>query len=199
MVLVFANLSITQQRYLLHDPLLRVVNQSREGAGAGAGEKPWPIPFLQARAAQKAAPATEKHRENTPEESVSPLQSTPTFLEKGQKCSQQTDVADWAEPLAAGRVYQSLCMTTYFRHAWIPSLGKKKRILSSISSNMHCQKKAQKAYAMLLTTYIICEFISPKKNCEIFANISRNNEGEVGWSGQGTSKAVSLFARLQKN
>lgn len=36
------------------------------------GKKPWPIPFLQACADQKAAPATQKHKENTLEESVFP-------------------------------------------------------------------------------------------------------------------------------
>lgn len=90
-------------------------------------------------------PATQKHREYTPEESVFPLQNTAPFLkspETSQKHSQQPHGADQAEPLTAGRGYQSSC-TTYFSHLQIPSLGKK-RILSSISSSVHCQKRHKK-------------------------------------------------------
>jgi len=82
-------------------------------------DKPWATPFLQAHTDQKAAPATQKHRENTPEESVFSLQSTATFLnslETGQKRSQQTSVADWD-----GGVHQPLQTTAHFRHPWIPS------------------------------------------------------------------------------
>lgn len=61
---------ITRQCHLLHNLLLGVANQPREEAESG--QKPWPIPFLQARADQKAAPATQKHKENTLEESVFP-------------------------------------------------------------------------------------------------------------------------------
>lgn len=59
---------ITQQCHPLHNLLLEVANQPREEAESE--QKPWPIPFLQACADQKAAPATQKHRENTLEESV---------------------------------------------------------------------------------------------------------------------------------
>lgn len=38
----------------------------------GKKQKPWPISFLHACPDQKAAPATQKHRENTLEESVFP-------------------------------------------------------------------------------------------------------------------------------
>lgn len=79
--------------YTIHFP--GVVNLPRKGAGSG--KKPWTVPFFQAHTDQKSAPATQKHKENTPQESAFHLKSTATFLnslQKGKKCSQQTDVAD---------------------------------------------------------------------------------------------------------
>lgn len=115
-----------------------------------------------------------------------PLRSTATFLnslEKRQKCSQQINFADWADPLTAGK----------------SCLWDKKRMLSSISSSIHCQKRHKKHIAMVLTT--------DKQFHVLFLNLSLQKElwnlCEHWWRGGGVVWAEhaygDLSARLRQN
>lgn len=161
-----------------------MVNQPREGAGPG--EKFWCLPFLQAGADQKAAPATQKHRENTLEESVFPLQSTATFLnslEKGRSAANRPTLQTELNPSLQDE-FTSLCVGQP-RRAWTVS-GLKKGILSWPALICVAKKGTKSIWNALnnwqIVSYVICEFLSPRtvKSLWTSAEVMKGRWGGVG-------------------
>lgn len=164
-----------------------MVNPPREGAGPG--EKPWCLPFLQAGADQKAAPATQNHRENTPEESVFPLQSTATFLnslEKGRSAANRPTLQTELNP-SLQEEFTSLRVGQPTLDVCGPCVWVKKKEFYLPSALICVAKKGTKSIRNALknwqiVSYVVCEFLSPRtvKSLWTSAEVMKGRWGGVG-------------------